>query len=228
MTRAKIGKLVTKISRLLVFSGLISWGITTSAQALTAGISDFTGGSDSISSSTHGFRFQATQNLNVTALGVFDIDSDGINATTVDVGLWDDSGILLRQVAVPGGISAPIQDGFRYQTLGTSINLTPGDFYRVAADLSDISGTNSKNFANASILNGIDSVQIAFGSGGFSFPANNFGDGFANLGGNILFTEATPVPFELSPNLAIFILGGIWGFSRLRKRIIAGKFNCKK
>ncbi|ELS03704.1 hypothetical protein Xen7305DRAFT_00034280 [Xenococcus sp. PCC 7305] len=218
MTKTIIGKLAAKISGVIVCGGLISLGITTSAQALTAGISDFTGVSQSNSFATDGFRFRAIQDLNVTALGVFDIDNDGLNATTVDVGLWDDSGTLLGSVAVSGGTNAPILNGFRYQNLGSSINLTSGNFYRVAADMTDISGLNSRNFVTASTLNGIDSVEIAFGPGDLSFPANHFGGGFANLGGNILFEDAVPVPFELSPNLGIIILGGIWGVSRLRKK----------
>lgn len=223
MDRFQLEKLVTKISGVLVFSSLLSVGIATSADAVIVGISDFTGGTELDNSLTYGYRFRATEDLTISSLGVYDIGGDGLNATTVDVGLWDDSGILLGEVDVLGGTAAPIEDGFRYQPLATSIDLTSGNFYRVAADMSDILGTDVVANAIATTLNGIDSVQVAGGNAGFNFPVTTFGPGTASLGGNILFAEATPVPFELSPNLAILMLGGIWGISRLRKRLTAHK-----
>ncbi len=228
MNKVKLGKLlVTKIGGGIVFSSLISLGITTSAQALTAGISNFTGGTETSNNLTYGYRFRAAEDLTVTALGVFDINSDGLNATTVDVGLWDDSGTLLGEVDVLGGTNAPIQNGFRYQSLATNINLTSGNFYRVAADMLDITGTDLIANAVPTTLNGIDSVQVAVGNAGFFFPATTFGSNVASLGGNIFYEEATPVPFELSPTLGILTVGGIWGISRLRKRLTVQKFFSK-
>lgn len=219
MTKTIIGKLATKISGAIVCGGLISLGITTSAQALTAGISDFTGGYEQESPVTNGFRFRATEDLNVTALGVFDVGGDGFGTNIIDVGLWDDSGNPLGDVDVPGGTDAPILDGFRYQPLASSINLTAGNFYRVAAYSVD----EQSHIASATptTLNGIDSVQgVSNFSPNFSSPLYfATGDGQIRAGGNILFEDAVPVPFELSPNLGIIILGGIWGVSRLRKKI---------
>ncbi len=70
------------------------------------------------------------------------------------------------------------------------------------------------------------------------FIGNN-PDGFGNFASCCQFTfdqdntpniafptasaTATPVPFEVSPNLSIIILGGLYGASRLRKKLAASR-----
>ena len=208
-----------KMGRVAFVSSLLSFGVASSAQAiLTTGISSFTGVTSSFDSNwTRGFRFQATQDLTVTALGVYDIDLDGLTLngaiTGVDVGLWSDSGTLLGQVLVPGGTTAPILDGFRYENLSSNIDLTTGSFYRVAADMSDItvsSGGDYVDGATPSAVNGITPIQsyVDRSSGGLDFPQSTEDlPGEVQLGGNIIFDDGSAsVPFEFSPAMGLLVV----------------------
>lgn len=231
MNQVKTRLFTAKIGIVTLFSSLISLGLANSARALSTGISDFSNGNQNSFRNTkvsRGFRFQAIEDLNVTALGVYDIDGDGLTLssgkTGVDVALWNDSGTLLGQVSVPGGTSAPILDNFRYADLSNSIGLTTGNFYRVAADMSDIAGINYIDSAVPTTLNGITSiteVRNNDNNGNFTFPTNLQSDGEANLGGNILFednTNTAAVPFEFSPSLGLFLVGGLFAGSKVYRR----------
>lgn len=73
----------------------------------------------------------------------------------------------------------------------------------------------------------LDFQDATFGS---FFLINANGAGFEIVeGGNFGFPCCTftaapvPVPFEVSPTLGFLIVGGIWGVSRLRKKIAARK-----
>ncbi len=220
----KISQLTAKIGSLALASSLISLGIATSAQALSTGISSFSGGSEFGGNNTRGFRFRATEDLTVRALGVYDIGLDGITSSGVDVGLWDDNGMLLGEVLVPGGTMAPILDDFRYEFLGTSINLTTGNFYRVGADLSDISDSQDY-IANAvpTTLNGIDSIQevLSAVNSGFEFPStiSNPNQNQAFLGGNILIEDSVPVPFEVDATLGLLLVGGLFAGNKMYRNL---------
>ncbi len=152
---------------------------------------------------------------------MYDIDQDGINSSGgVDVGLWDDTGNLLGQVLVSGGTAAPILDGFRYATLGTSIDLTTGSFYRVGADMSDIS--DSPDYINSAVpdvFNSIDSIQEARNEANdFSFPLTLEDSNQAHLGGNILFEDSVPVPFEVDATLGLLLVGGLFAGNKMYRR----------
>ena len=231
MNQVKTRLFTAQIGIVTLFSSLISLGLANSAQALSTGISNFTGGNQNSFRNTRvsrGFRFQATEDLNITSLGVYDINGDGLTLssgkTGVDVGLWNDSGTLLGQVSVLGGTSAPVLNSFRYADLSNSISLTTGSFYRVAADMSDIAGVNYIDSAIPTTLNGIDSiteVRNNDNNGNFTFPTTLQSVGEANLGGNILFednTNITSVPFEFSPTLGLLLVGGLFGGSKVYRR----------
>lgn len=184
------------------------------------------------SSFTRGFRFQATQDQNVTALGVYDVDLDGltlnVSSTGANVGLWDDTGTLLGDVSVPGGTNAPIIDGFRYAALDTPVGLTTGSFYRVGANTQDIINIDHIRTVTADTLNGIDTVQSVTGSAGgiLTFPsffADNPGE--VQLGGMVLFGDvpSASVPFEFSPAMGLLLAGGLLGGRQLQRRRQAKK-----
>ncbi|MDJ0582604.1 PEP-CTERM sorting domain-containing protein [Crocosphaera sp.] len=182
--------------------------------ALISGIESFTGMTQIPDNSGRGFRFRATENATVAALGVYDIDADGLVAPTgVRVGLWDDIGTLLGQVIVQGGTVSPLQDSFRYENLSSGIDLNSGSFYRVAASMADI--IDNPNFiANAVpvTVNKIDSIQEATFDGPFGFPDSLNTPGEALLGGNIFFAEDTasvPEPGTLLGLLAVGSMGAL-------------------
>lgn len=64
------------------------------------------------------------------------------------------------------------------------------------------------------------------GDGSFSNitfqPGDNQTDGFG-MDNVVYFSSITSVPFEFSPTLGLFAVGGIWGVSRLRKKMSASK-----
>lgn len=188
--------------------------------ALLSGIESFSGGVPSFSNVTRGFRFRATEDATVTALGVYDIDADGLTAPTgVRVGLWDDVGTLLGQVTVQGGTASPLQDGFRYENLASGIDLTSGSFYRVGAALVDI--IDEPDLIVAAVpttVNKIDSIQETFSSNDFSF---NFPEQLqiadqAMLAGNVFFGEVASTP-EPGTLLGLLAVGSMGALARKRK-----------
>ena len=167
---AKVG-VATSLARATLLAGS---SFSQGEAGLLSGIESFsfTGGDPIFSNVNRGFRFRATEDATVAALGVYDIDADGLNAPSgVRVGLWDDVGTLLGQVTVQGGTASPLQDGFRYENLVSGIDLTSGSFYRVAASQFDIlSNPNYINNAVPITVNKIDSIEEVAFNGPFGFP----------------------------------------------------------
>jgi hypothetical protein len=91
-----------------------------------------------------GWRFQALQNVNVVSLGALDPIPAGGLPSSMDVGIWTDSGTLLGSLIVPAGTAGTLIDGYFYADLTTPISLTTGDFYRIAD--SPTSGTNDNDY----------------------------------------------------------------------------------
>mgnify|MGYP003655163193 CR=1 FL=1 len=87
----------------------------------------FTGGNYA----TSGFRFQANQDLYVSALGFVDARAPGLNASH-EIGIWNDVGNLLASTTVAAGEVAPLIDGFRYSDIPL-LSLLAGEIYRIAA-----------------------------------------------------------------------------------------------
>ncbi|MGK7930660.1 MAG: hypothetical protein AB4041_04410 [Microcystaceae cyanobacterium] len=186
-------------------------GFSEAQAALISGIESFTGGFNAGTINMQGFRFRATEDATVTALGVYDIDGDGLEASSgVRVGLWDDIGTLLGEVLVQNGTASPIQDSFRYETLTSGIDLTSGSFYRVGAAMTDITGTDFVFGAEPTTVNKLDSIQGATSADSlFEFPAVLLSPDQANLGGNVFFEgETTSVP-EPSLLLGLLVVSSI-------------------
>jgi len=80
---------------------------------------------------TEGWRFTANSDIQVMRLGVWDLFSDGLNASH-DIGLWDASGNLLASATVPGGTAAALINDFRYVSI-TPVALDAGHDYLIGA-----------------------------------------------------------------------------------------------
>lgn len=81
---------------------------------------------------TLGWAFQTSQPIQVDSLGVFDSNNNGLESA-VGVGIWRTSDEqLLASVTIPVGTGAPLDDGFRYQSI-TPITLVAGTEYRIGA-----------------------------------------------------------------------------------------------
>ena len=76
-----------------------------------------------------GYQFTATDNQNVTALGYYDQDQNGL-AVSHNVGIYDIAGNLLASSAV--GPGSYLLSGFRYVDLASAFSLNGGSQYRIA------------------------------------------------------------------------------------------------
>jgi len=79
---------------------------------------------------TVGSDFIANTSADVVALGVYDVDGDGLAGSHV-VGLWTASGTLITSVTVDAGTVDPLSDGYRWVTANAS--LVAGQEYVISA-----------------------------------------------------------------------------------------------
>ena len=84
--------------------------------------------------------------------------------------------------------------------------------------LLDISGTDYIENAVPDTVNGIDSIQEAFGIDSFLFPSTLQDSNQAQLGGNILFEDSVPVPFEVDATLGLLLVGGLFAGNKMYRR----------
>jgi len=82
---------------------------------------------------TLGYEFTPTNSVNVSALGLWDKDEDGLVAYH-QVGLWRKSdSTLLAETNLPFGTGARLIGGCRYVNLDTAVTLTEGTAYVIGA-----------------------------------------------------------------------------------------------
>ncbi len=144
-----------------------------------------------------GMRFTAINNIIVTELGVYDENANGLN-TAKPVGIWDDAGMLLGSVVVPAGTAGNLVNNFRYATLGSPVNLTAGQTYRIAA-LHLISAGDRYGWCGGACgqtfhpdINYLNDVFTS--SGSLTFPVSSNGitlPGTAWFGANMIITNVT-------------------------------------
>ena len=147
---------------------------------------------------TLGYSFRVDSPITVTALAVFDADSDGLNVSHA-VGIWDASANLLASVVVPAGVAAPILGGFRYENI-SPLALTVGDVYYVGS----VNGIDNDGWEqDPSVLTAAPEItylsrQYEFSSGGLVFPDLVGSGDTGYFGGNFLFGGTqTPEPGTL-------------------------------
>lgn len=171
------------------------------------------GGSTFNYSRTLGWAFQTSQPLEVDALGVFDSNDDGLESA-VGVGIWRTSDEqLIASVTIPVGTGAPLDDGFRYQSI-TPVTLAAATQYRIGAValsgfipfLHQASGT----FASELTIIG-NGVQENDNINALVFPAQLNGPGNEDryFGPNFQF-GGTPIPEP-----STLVLMGIGGMALL-------------
>lgn len=93
---------------------------------------DYSGGFTINYKNAIGYSFTPTTDINITSLGYFDVNSDGL-ADDHDVGIFKSDGTLVTAAFVPSGTVDPIVDGGRFTTI-TPVTLTGGTNYYILAN----------------------------------------------------------------------------------------------
>ena len=99
-----------------------------------------------------GWTFTANQPIEVSSLGYFDFQNNGL-AGAHAVGIWNSSGVLLTSAVVPAGTAAPLgSDGFRYVAIPTL--LLPAGTYTIGgqSNASDLFWADTQNFTASSLI----------------------------------------------------------------------------
>ena len=166
---------------------------------------------------TLGFEFVANSAMNVTALGLFDDNLNGL-AESHQIGLFNSSGTLLASTTIPAGTAAPLTNQFRYVPI-PSVTLAAGATYRIGAVYT--SGADPLIFPGTATGFATDPSMTFIGSrfaGGATLtnPTLSGGDGTANaayFGPNALLAAA-PEP----TTMAVFGLMAVGAFG-IRRRL---------
>lgn len=144
-----------------------------------------------------GWEFDVLDPVEVVALGYYDHNQDGLNASH-PVGLWDPQGVLLVQTNVAS--SDPLTGFFRYRAIAP-VRLEPGIGYRIGALIDGDPLYFARQVGGFSDHERILFYGNAVGSGsGLVYPAslgspvNDPG----NFGPNFLLQPAVPVGPRLS------------------------------
>lgn len=204
----------------VLFAGLLLLGAT-QAGAASIGIESVTSSNSAASSNARGYRFRPEVNIEVTALGMYDVGADGLGVVDgYDVHLWTDAGALLASVRLQPGTASPLQSGFRFENIA-SVFLIAGTIYRLSVDLGD-DANGSEFLYNPSAMTTNASFTILQSSGTAVAGLTDFGlqgpnDAFptspntAPVGPNLMFNV---VP---EPDTGLLMLLGLALLSRRRR-----------
>jgi len=155
-----------------------------------------------------GWQFSVPAALQVTALGWFDWNLDGL-ARSHEIGIWESSTqTLVASLTVPAGTVAKLDGHFRWIDLATPVTLLPGTGYRIAGLDIGAGGDphvwdNNIGLFNAQVNGLTVNAAVQLGSPGtalggtalsFSFPGGPIGDARAALLGPNLAVTAVPEP----------------------------------
>jgi hypothetical protein len=162
-----------------------------------------------------GWEFSTTSDVQVTALGWFDWNADGL-ARDHEVGLWrTDTQTLVASLVVPAGTGATLDGHFRWVDLATPLSLQAGTSYRIAGldigaggdphvwDVDIGLGAHVNGMTvNSALQLGAPGTALGGLAAGFAFPTvTTGGQRAALLGPNL----ALAVP---EPSSAALLLGG--------------------
>lgn len=186
------------VRRMLAVAALTTMAVGASANAQA--IQSFTGGSIFSSyqadGDTIGWYFQANANISVTHLGFW--DNPTISTPILlehPVGIWDSAGTLLGSVTVTPA-SGAIGD-FRYEALGSAVNLTAGSQYYLGAFI-PVGNTGDDGYVS-SVSNLLVAPEISFLGAtrdpdgpqtGLVFPSITSPGVAGRIGPNFLFVPA--------------------------------------
>lgn len=171
-------------------------------------------------SATIGWSFTATQDMQVTALGLYTPALEGL-VDSHPVGIWSGEGALLAQIVIPSGIPANM-GSYLFESI-TPVNLISGNTYVLGAYFGPVPSVCSGSACGDVLLyNGtetyapgitfLQSLQTfsAIGPGSLTFPTVNAGLPEGLFGPNFLIEqldEGSAVPKPSSMGLIGLGLG---------------------
>jgi len=145
---------------------------TAFSQGTTEAIVSYSNSISAFVNTTAGWTFEMASSERATELGCFaNLFIDNPSATSVQVGLWNDSGSLLASAVVTP--TSSLVGLSRYESIG-QVALDPGQIYHLGAYYSG--GTLGFNVAGAAAggsISNAPAIQLrgtALGTAGFSFP----------------------------------------------------------
>ena len=213
-------------------AGVIGLGLLAAAAAARAdvfvtssGSGGFVSGATSFTGSNCiGWQIMTGANpLQVTALGFWDFEANGLEVN-VEVGIWQTgSASLLANVTVPAGTSATLINDFRFVNLGSAILLQPNTLYTLGyrrasgGVLHDGDNRVGQTFAAGATITIPRMNNSGFGQPfgspfGPMMPVQNLGGSVPLTGPNFQFT-IVPVP---APGAAAVL--GMVGLAAVRRR----------
>lgn len=148
---------------------------------------------------TLGWEFRVNSPINVTHLGYYDHDGNGLGQSH-DVGLWDINGNLLASLTVPAGTAAPLTGHFRYVQLGTPVALVANQSYRIGGVSGGQGGGDFYTF-NTTGFTVIPEITFTgdrwIGGNVLTFPTQTSGVANGFFGANFMHGEI-PAPGALA------------------------------
>lgn len=156
------------------------------------------------------------QNLQLTALGLYDQNQDGLQ-TSHEVGIWTSAGVLVTETTIPSGTAASLTGSYRYEAV-TPVTLLAGQTYVLGAHFAPVVDLCGSACGDASLSSGTQTFNsgityltsrikpAAIGDAPLGFPSVDAGVPGGLIGPNFLITaqDAAPTPEPAGLGLAAF------------------------
>jgi hypothetical protein len=172
------------------------------------------------SEQTRGWAFSTDRAINITSLGWFDYEDNGL-INSHEVGIWDASGNLQLSGIVGAGDSDPLLAGFRYSgTLTGSTLLAAGTYVVAGLSTYDDDAWREVDFARVTMGSGITYLEDRTSeSTVFEFAGVTQGLDVGYFGANFQYDEvAAEVPEPSVASLSLLGLGMMGVAARKRRR----------
>lgn len=171
------------------------------------------------SNQLYGWTFHVNNAVMVSALGVYDLDSDGLSQAH-DVGVYRMSDhSLLASATVPSGSSGTLDAGFRYTGLSGMLNLAVDDYVIV---MTMQAGSPDRQYIMANSVTtdpDITWINSAFGGGnslGYPSMIGPYAKGM--FGPNMELERSTQPQSVPEPTTGLLMAGGILAWLTARRR----------
>jgi hypothetical protein len=155
-----------------LLSRLLSlWAVYSASGAVASPVLTFDpsrGGTGLNHDQTVGWEFDVVAPVAVTHLAWFDQDRDGLS-TSHRVGLWDSTGRLLADAAVPQGAEAVLDDIWRIVPI-TQVTLLVGRGYLIGG----MNYAASTDRIAGGVLDHVVDPRVAYGGSRYAMPGTGF------------------------------------------------------